>query len=510
MIGTAGCSSGSGESIRLVLISPHRDEIRQEVALGFQDWFRERTEGRVASAAESLKDEKVTPASIRAFEQLFADWRPDDQRELRAAYDAWQKSPTPANAKTLSSALDSWSHGIPAVDLIWQDVGGGTSQMARYISARFEASRDGIGIDLLFGGGTDIFIRFARQELLQGIELPAAVLERIRPELNGVPLYDARRRWFGPVVSSFGILYNRRVLERIGQPEPEGRQGWSFLSRPELQGWVAAGDPRLTGSVHMVYEIILQGKGWNEGFSLLLRLGANTHSFIRDSGTLTRTVIAGEVAAAGNLDANALSAVGRYPAMMGFHLPSGETITNPDAIAMLKGAPRPELARAFVEFTLSDACQRLFLLRPGIPGGPRHHALCRLSVVEDLYRRHPPEERSVGDANPFAISKSLAYKSKVGDDRWDALNDLFGAVIVDAHPDLSAAWRALLKLSPGERRSELERELFQPPCSERDLAEHGQRIREGSPRARNETVNGWGESARRRYGEVRRRADQGS
>src|SRR5262249_61814822 len=83
--GAVGCSSGSGESIRLVLISPHRDEIRKEVALGFQDWFRERTEGRVAAAAESLKDEKVTPAAMRAFEQLFSDWRPDDQRELRAA-----------------------------------------------------------------------------------------------------------------------------------------------------------------------------------------------------------------------------------------------------------------------------------------------------------------------------------------------------------------------------------------------------------------------------------------
>ena len=45
-----------------------------------------------------------------------------------------------------------------------------------------------------------------------------------------------------------------------------------------------------------------------------MRLGANTHGFIRDSGTLTRTVANGEVAAAGNLDSNALSAVARDPA----------------------------------------------------------------------------------------------------------------------------------------------------------------------------------------------------
>src|SRR5947209_18231029 len=105
----------------------------------------------------------------------------------------------------------------------------------------------------------------------------------------------------------------------------------------------------------MVYEIILQGHGWDEGFGLLLRLGANTHTFIRDSGTLTRTVADGEDAAAGNLDANALTAVERDPLGMSFCLPAGETLVNPDAVAVLRGAPRKELARAFVEYTLSDA-----------------------------------------------------------------------------------------------------------------------------------------------------------
>src|SRR5262249_31930774 len=143
---------------------------------------------------------------------------------------------------------------------------------------------------------------------------------------------------------------------------------WADLGRPGFHGWISAGDPRMTGSVHMVYEVILQSHGWDEGFRLLLSLGANTHTFIRDSGTLTRTVASGEVAAAGNLDANALTAVARDPERMDYHLPEGETLINPDAIAVLRGAPHKELARAFVEFTLSDAGQLLFLLRPGQPG----------------------------------------------------------------------------------------------------------------------------------------------
>jgi hypothetical protein len=264
----------------------------------------------------------------------------------------------------------------------------------------------------------------------------------------------------------------------------------------------------------MVFEIILQGEGWDDGFRLLLRLGGNTHTFIRDSGTLTRTVVLGEVAAAGNVDVNALSAVGRDPHMMEFVLPrvqetvdargrvtrSGGTIINPDAIAVLKGAPRPELARAFVAFTLSDAGQKLFFLLPGQPGGPRRYPLCRLSVVEALYREYPPDKRSVGAADPFTQKNALRYDSKLGQQRWDALNDLIGAVIVDAHDDLAAAWKAVAESGlPEERRRALEQELFRPPCTEAEQAAHGRRIIEQGPRARAAQINQWGEDARSRY-----------
>ena len=46
---------------------------------------------------------------------------------------------------------------------------------------------------------------------------------------------------------------------------------------------------------------------------------------------------------------------------MGFWLPQGETLANPDASAVLKGAPRKELARAFMEYSLSDAGQKLLI-----------------------------------------------------------------------------------------------------------------------------------------------------
>lgn len=507
---------------RLIIISPHRDEIREEVGRAFVEWFEARTEVRLGAARTALaamrQQQGSTEAVNQAIKNLMADWSPADldPSDVPQRWHAWQTNPTPATAASLQAALETWQRGSarPRVEVIWQDIGGGTSQIARYVAARFQANPEGIGIDLVFGGGTDIYLRFANQGVLQPVDMSALLRDRIPKTLHGVPLYDNLGRWYGPIVSSFGILSNREVLRRLGQPEP---QTWEDLASPGLRGWVGAGDPRLTGSVHMVYEIILQGKGWDEGLRTLLQLGANTQSFIRDSGTLTRTVITGETAAAGNIDVNALSAVGRNPEMMTFVLPSvtrqtrpdgqvvrsGGTIINADAIALLKGAPRPELGRAFIEFTLSDAGQRLFLLQPGVPGGPRKHPLCRLSVVEALYRQYPPAERSVGEANPFRQTDALAYKSDVGQKRWDALNDLIGAVIVDAHPELSAAWTALLasSLSAAEKQ-QLTEELFRPPCTEDELMAHARRIVAEGPHARVDQLNRWGEEARQRYRRV--------
>ena len=504
-----GCSKQGPSAVRLVLISPHRDEIRQEVGRAFPIWFQQRTQERAAAAVESLQAWLKSPtaehksATEGAASRLLSDWRTDEIPVLRAAYLAWKNQSDAEHGQALLNALTTWSEHIPPVELVWQDIGGGTSQISRYLTARYEASPASCGVDVLFGGGTEIYLRFAKQELLEPVPMPAELINRLRPELNGVPIYDPKGRWYGPMLSSFGILSNREVLRRIGAPEPKR---WEDLGAPELYGWVTAGDPRLTGSVHMVYEIMLQGLGWEEGFRLLLRLGANAHSFIRDSGTLTRMVLSGEVAAAGNLDANALGAVSRDPERMAYHLPANRTIINPDAEGVLKGAPHLELARAFLEFTLSDAGQGLFFLRPGHPEGPARYALCRLSVVEELYQRHPPGVRSVGNANPFLVPSKMSYDSKRSDDRWEAINDLIGSVIIDAHPDLSAAWGAVLRLPPSEQRDLLEGELFQPPCTEAKLAQHTRRILQESPRLRTETVNRWGEASRRHYRDLARRA----
>ena len=50
-----GCSRPGIEPVQLTLISPHRDEIREEAALAFKDWFRSRAEAHLHDAQQALQ-----------------------------------------------------------------------------------------------------------------------------------------------------------------------------------------------------------------------------------------------------------------------------------------------------------------------------------------------------------------------------------------------------------------------------------------------------------------------
>src|SRR5207248_355304 len=146
-------------------------------------------EARLANARTAVQSwlDADTPehrgAVDPAVRQMLEDWRDDEFEGVRSALGNWQERPSSTTGERLLAALDEAGKALPAVELIWLDIGGGTSQIAKYVTARFEASRqagrDGIDIDLLFGGGTDIFVRFGRDGYLEPLTMPPALMARV-------------------------------------------------------------------------------------------------------------------------------------------------------------------------------------------------------------------------------------------------------------------------------------------------------------------------------------------
>ncbi len=317
---------------------------------------------------------------------------------------------------------------------------GGTSDIVKYVDSGFEATPESIGIDIFWGGGVDPFIAAVEKGQLLPYQVEAEVLDKIPTSFAGIPMYDSEYRWYGSALSGFGIIYNKALLELEDLPEPET---WEDLTDPALKGWVGSADPRHSGSTHMMYEIILQGYGWEDGMKLSTLMGANIKTFPPSSSQVPKSVGAGDVAYGLAIDFYAWSEVDKVGAdKIGYVMPEGLTVINPDSIAILKGAPNLEVAKRFVTFVLSAEGQKLWMLPVGAEGGPTTYMLGRMCVIPELFIELA--DVTVVPINPFEIATTLEYDPDLGSDRWSLVNDYIGATIIDTHSDLVSTWGEII------------------------------------------------------------------
>jgi ABC-type Fe3+ transport system substrate-binding protein len=359
----------------------------------------------------------------------------------------------------------------------WRDLGGGSS-IEKAIEATYTATPKTCGIDILFGGGYDLFERQKSHGHLKAFRLSDDALNRIPSQVLGFYLVDPDYTFYGSALASFGILENVRVARLLNLPPV---QTWEDLGQPKLFGWVSAGDPRKSGSVHMIYEIVLQAYGWEKGWSTLYRMGANVRSFLQSSSAPTKEVAAGDAAFAMTIDVNGMT----QEAFLGknnvrFFVPEGVSVINPDSIAILKGAPNFDVAKEFITFIMTTPGQSLWMKPLGAPGGPVKYGISRMGILPDMY------EGNLGELlvplNPFTLQQSFDYQSKVGSARWAVLDDLMGQGIIDVQTSLRAAWKAIIAL-PENQRADLMARFGRPLITEKQAEQYAKFWRKDKVRA---------------------------
>ena len=326
------------------------------------------------------------------------------------------------------------------VTVEWRTVGG-SSDSLKFVLSEFASRPEGIGVDVFFGGGPEPYLRFSEAGLLQPYRLPDSILRGIPPTVHGVRLYDPQYRWYGAALACFGIVQNRKVLRWIGLPAVHR---WTDLADPRLYGWVAAGDPRRSGTMSNMYEAYLQALGWETGWRVLASLAGNADRFDRMSSTTARRVTEGEAAYGLAIDFYGLTqvaAVGRTN--VEFVLPTDFIAMSIDGIGILRGAPHRRVAQRFLEFVLGPWGQKLWILPKGYPDGPKLYNIPRMPVRPALYRQY----RDVGHLSysPFEIHSSFHYNPELGQLRRGVVSDLFGALFVDLHPECKKAWQLVRK-----------------------------------------------------------------
>jgi iron(III) transport system substrate-binding protein len=224
--------------------------------------------------------------------------------------------------------------------------------------------------DVFWGGEGTLFDNLAKEKLLDTLHLPDKMWAEIPATIGkpvGLPLKDPKKFWVGSMLEPYGLIYQPKLLKRLGVQIKD----WDDLLNPKLKGQIAQCTPDRSSSSHASYEVILATYGWDKGWDWLKRLGANTGIFAARSRDVPNVVAKGEFAVGFAVPSYMAFAEVLNGYDLGFVYPKNAYVT-PEPLAVLKGAPHPKAAHAFIEFVLSEEGQKLVSTMGVYPITPKY------------------------------------------------------------------------------------------------------------------------------------------
>ncbi|MBI4247149.1 MAG: extracellular solute-binding protein [Candidatus Rokubacteria bacterium] len=282
--------------------------------------------------------------------------------------------------------------------------------------------------DIFWGGESALFDKLAEQKLLVKLELSRAAWETIPTSIGTpkpIPLKDPGGFWVGTALEPYGLVYHPRLLRRLGVPDIKD---WEDVLHPKLKGNVAQCAPTRSSSSHATYEVVLQSKGEAAGWDWLKKLADHSGIFTARSRDVPSVVAKGEFAVG--------FAVPSYMAfeekLAGFDLkfvaPKHAFVT-PEPMGILAGARHARAARAFVEFLLTEAGQRVFMETGLFPITPKYRMQGAPGSKVEL-----AVEFTGGVRSYFAAPVANVYDDDLAQKRYQPVNERY-------RKEIEAVWK---------------------------------------------------------------------
>ena len=296
-----------------------------------------------------------------------------------------------------------------------------TSAAVKYI----QETAQGNTSDMVWASAPDAF------EVLKDKGLLAKYLPKAKgiPEkIGSYPINDPDGYYIGFAGSGYGIMWNTRYLKAKKIPIPKE---WDDLKMPVYHDHVGMSAPSRSGTTHLTVETVLQGEGWDKGWGTWKEIAGNFKMVTERSFGVPEGVNSGDFGLGIVIDFFGFSSKATgFP--VDFVYPTVTTLV-PANIAIVKNAPHPKAAAAFVEYLLSVEGQEL-LLDP---------AIRRLPVNPATYAKAPKDF-----PNPFkdnSIGAAVKFDVELSGSRYNLVNSLFDIMITYRREDLAAAAKAIQK-----------------------------------------------------------------
>jgi len=296
-------------------------------------------------------------------------------------------------------------------------------------------------VDVAWGGGPVVFDLVNNDDLLAPLTSDAitSILNELPDEISGAPAKRYKEGevvWVGSAISSFGFTINTEFLatEELVQPktwDDLGNETYAQFALFPSVPVIGTADPTLSTSNTRMFEIILQTYGWEEGWKLLTRIGANARIYDR-SESVRDAAIQGTIGAGTTIDFYGYTAQLEVPELCEYVLPEDGTAVNADPIALVSTSDNPEAAQAFIAWVLSPDGQKIWL----------DESINRMPMNPDVFDTDLGQTRDDLEASysatmeattiEFSDSLALSYET--------TMMFFFKGTLVEAQQDLIDTW----------------------------------------------------------------------
>jgi ABC-type Fe3+ transport system substrate-binding protein len=279
--------------------------------------------------------------------------------------------------------------------------------------------------DVFWSSDVVAFEVLGREKLLQ--KAPEARNPLVPAKIGNYPINDPEGLYYGQALSGYGIMTNKRYMQANKLPPP---REWADLAKGTYFGHVAMSSPSRSGTTHLTVETILQGEGWDKGWSQLLQIGGNCAAITDRSFAVPDGVNNGQYGIGLVIDFFALA--GRYSGFpVDFTYPSMTSVV-PSNIGLIAGAKNAPEAVKFMAYTLSMEGQEL-LFDPKISRMPvLPYSVAGLKVPADYPNIYDVARKS-----------KVQFDAELSEERYALVTSLFDQMVSFRLRELQAAAKAI-------------------------------------------------------------------
>ncbi len=256
------------------------------------------------------------------------------------------------------------------------------------------------------------------------------------------------------------ILWNKDYLALHKLPQPTR---WEDLAIPEFFQHITMSTPSRSGTTQMMIESILQHYGWDDGWRLLLNIGANLATISSRSFGVSESISRGIVGAGPVIDSYAINLSNL--SFLNYSYLSNVALM-PSLIGVINNSNKDKLSTLFLDYFLSDNVQS--------------------SIANNDFAKQPINDPMLAKNVRFILNKEVMTQ------REQLINTLFDLAITQQLPQLQDTWLSIIKAEKMYRNipdiqqqiSKAKRTLFHFPISEVEaLNAHKKTVSyEGDPR----------------------------